>query len=274
MRAAMLTGQSKTRLRAFALGSVILHGVVLAGWQASPWMAGQANSVLSVTLTSDRAVAAPAEARLTTPSTRKIVRRTDNVDDEPSAGKSGASNRNAWGIALLVAPTETKPTGMASHTEDSRPMEEGIAFAKNAEQNSTRDAQYPTSPSELATGEEDKHDRARAQIRARLNTDLARYFYYPYVAQLRGWEGTVLLALNIETDGRLEGIRVVRSSGYAVLDDSALTALRKVERLTETAAWLRGRDLAMQIPVIYRLRCPDTHGCRGNRIAATDPEDR
>ena len=271
----MLTGQSKTRLRAFALGSMILHGLALAGWQASPWMAGQANSVLSVTLISDRTVAAPAEARLTTPSTRKIARRTDNVGiDEPSAGTSGTSNRIAQGMALLAAPAETKPTDMASRTEDSHPMEEGIAFAKDTEQNSTQDAQTPTSPSALATGEENEHDRARAQIQTRLNTDLARYFDYPYVARLRGWEGRVLLAFNIETDGRLKSIHVVRSSGFAVLDDSALSALRKVERLAETIAWFQGRELTMQIPVIYRLRCSDAHGCRENRIAATDPEDR
>jgi TonB family protein len=271
----MLTGQSKTRLRAFAFGSVILHGAVLAGWQASPWMAGQANSVLSVTLTSDRAVAAPAEARLTTPSTHQIVRHSDNAAvDESSAGTSGTSNRASQGTALLAAPAETKPMSIASHTGESHPMEEKIALSKNAKQNSTHDTQNPAPPSMPATGEADEHVQARAQIRARLNTDLARYFNYPYVARLRGWEGTVLLAFNIEANGRLESIRVARSSGFAVLDDSALSALRKVERLAETIAWFQGHELTMQIPVIYRLRCSDAHGCRENRIAATDPEDR
>lgn len=270
----MPAGRSKTRLRAFALGSVILHGLALAGWQASPWMAGQANSVLSVTLRSDRTVAAPAEARPATPSTRQIVRHSDYAADEPSVGTSGTSDRTPQGMALLAAPAEMKPTGMASRTEDSHPMEEGIAFAKDTEQNSARDAQNPTSPSAPATGEADEHDQARAQIRTRLNTDLARYFDYPYVARLRGWEGTVLLAFNIEADGRMEKIRVAQSSGYAVLDDSALSALRKVERLAETIAWFQGRELTMQIPVIYRLRCSDAHGCRDNRIAATDPDDR
>lgn len=92
-----------------------------------------------------------------------------------------------------------------------------------------------------------------AQIRARLNTDLARYFDYPYVARLRGWEGRVMLVFNIETSGRLENIRVAQSSGFAILDDSALNSLRQVERLTEATTWLRGGKLAMQIPIVYRL---------------------
>jgi TonB family protein len=275
MSAAMLAERSKTRLRAFAFGSVILHGVVLAGWQASPWMAGQANSVLSITLTSDHTVAASTEARLTTPSTHQIVRRTNNAAiDEPSVGTSGASNRATQETALLAEPGETKPMSIASSTGEPRPMEEKIVFSKEAKQNSVHDTQNPTPPSTPATGEADEHGQARAQIRTRLNTDLARYFDYPYAARLRGWEGTVLLAFNIEADGRLEKIRVAHSSGYAVLDDSALTALRKVERLAETIAWSQGRELTMQIPVIYRLRCSDAHGCRESRIAATDPEDR
>lgn len=275
MNSAISTNPPRARLRAFALGSVLLHGIVLAEWQASPRMAGQANSVISVTLVSDHIGAAPAETRLATQPARQIVRRTDNVVvDEPSAGTSGTSNRLVQGLALLTISTKTKPMDMTSHTEDSRPMEDGVALAKDARRDDAQEAQNPTSPSVSATGEEDKHDQAKAQIQARLNTDLARYFDYPYVARLRGWEGTVLLAFNIEANGRLESIRVARSSGYAVLDDSALSALRKVGRFAETTAWLQGRELAMRIPVIYRLRCPDTHECRENKIAATDPEDR
>ncbi len=145
--------------------------------------------------------------------------------------------------------------------------------AENTRQDNTRDTPDPISPSAPATGEGDERGRAKAQIRARLYTDLARYFDYPYAARLRGWEGTVLLAFNIEVNGRLESIRVARSSGYAVLDDSALSALRKIQRLAETNALFPGHELAMQIPVIYRLRCPDTQACRGNSLAATGPED-
>lgn len=143
-------------------------------------------------------------------------------------------------------------------------LDRGTKLAATTTQISTREMQNLASSSTWTSDTGNEREQAEAQIKARLNTDLARYFDYPYVARLRGWEGTVLLAFNIEANGRLQGIHVARSSGYAVLDNSALSALRKVERLVETTAWLQSRELNMQIPVIYRLRCSDTLECRDN----------
>lgn len=272
MNSAICTGPPRARLRAFVAGSLILHGMVMAGWQTSPWIAGQTNNVISVTLISNDAGAAPAEARLATRPARKIAHRPRSDAVEKPVETSVANHGHARAIALLTAPTKTAPTSMDSRAEDLRPEKEKPVPVKDVRQDNARDAPDPTSPSTPATGEDGEHGRARAQIQARLYTDLARYFDYPYAARLRGWEGTVLLAFNIEADGRLERIRVARSSGYAVLDDSALSALRKVERLAETTAWLQGRELTMRIPVIYRLRCSDAPGCRENQRAGNDLE--
>ncbi len=96
-------------------------------------------------------------------------------------------------------------------------------------------------------------DEIRARIQSRLRLDLARHFDYPWLARLRGWEGDVLLDVIVQASGRLDTIRVARSSGFAVLDRSAVDSLRKVERIPEAVAWLRGRDLEMHLPVVYRL---------------------
>lgn len=92
-----------------------------------------------------------------------------------------------------------------------------------------------------------------SQIRARLLTDIARHFEYPLLARLRGWEGTVLIGLDIEADGLLRHVYLARSSGYDVLDQSAIKAVQRVARLPETSDWLNGKRLHMQLPVIYRL---------------------
>ena len=100
-------------------------------------------------------------------------------------------------------------------------------------------------------------DTARAAlttIEAQLHADLARHFEYPALARSRGWQGRVLVAFDVESDGRLQKIHVARSSGFAILDSSALHSLRRVERIIEAADLLQGRRLAMQIPVIYRLQ--------------------
>jgi len=93
----------------------------------------------------------------------------------------------------------------------------------------------------------------RNQILGQLQTNLSHYLVYPPLARQRGWEGTVLLGLRIESDGRIEGIHVTNGSGYAVLDNSALNSLIQVSHLTEAAVWLNGKGIDMQLPVIYRL---------------------
>ena len=93
----------------------------------------------------------------------------------------------------------------------------------------------------------------RNQLLGELQTRLSHYLTYPPLARRRGWEGTVLLGLRIESDGRIEKIRIERGSGYAVLDRSALNSLIRLGHLAEAATWLDDRGIDMQLPVIYRL---------------------
>ncbi|WP_096360193.1 TonB family protein [Sulfuricaulis limicola] len=91
------------------------------------------------------------------------------------------------------------------------------------------------------------------QLLGELRTRLSRYLTYPPLARSRGWEGTVWLSLRVESDGQLDKIRLERSSGYAVLDNSALNSLQRIGNLVEARVWLEGRGVDMQLPVIYRL---------------------
>ncbi len=93
----------------------------------------------------------------------------------------------------------------------------------------------------------------RNHLLGQLQTRLSRYLVYPPLARSRGWEGTVLLGLRVESNGHLERIRIEHSSGYAVLDNSALNSLNRLGQLAEASTWLNGRGRDMQLPVIYRL---------------------
>ncbi len=91
------------------------------------------------------------------------------------------------------------------------------------------------------------------QLLGELQTDLSQFLVYPPLARQRGWEGTVLLGLRVESDGRLDGIHIEHSSGYPVLDHSALNSLIRLGHLAEASTWLGGHNMDMQLPVIYRL---------------------
>lgn len=50
---------------------------------------------------------------------------------------------------------------------------------------------------------------------------------YPRRARNQGWEGKVMLQLHIDPTGRVESAIIQESSGYAVLDTSAMQAVEK-----------------------------------------------
>lgn len=102
----------------------------------------------------------------------------------------------------------------------------------------------PTSVAFAAVGE---------RVRQLAAEELAKHFTYPSFARQRGWSGTVLLAFTLETNGRLEHIRVAASSGYALLDRSAASDLARIGHLEDAIAWLQGEPVAVTLPVEYRL---------------------
>lgn len=78
---------------------------------------------------------------------------------------------------------------------------------------------------------------------------LQQHFFYPRLARLRNWEGDVLLGFQVRSDGRIHEVEVLESSGRAVLDQAALSALRSVRQVAYNAT----RPVDLQLPVAYRL---------------------
>ena len=50
---------------------------------------------------------------------------------------------------------------------------------------------------------------------------------YPSLARKRGWQGTVLLEVDVQSDGMVKSIQINKSSSYKLLDNEALDAVRK-----------------------------------------------
>jgi periplasmic protein TonB len=76
---------------------------------------------------------------------------------------------------------------------------------------------------------------------------------YPSEARRRGWEGTVLLMVEIRENGRPERVTIKESSGHSVLDDAALGA---VGRWTFVPAQQNGKPVrsVAEVPIIFSLR--------------------
>lgn len=73
---------------------------------------------------------------------------------------------------------------------------------------------------------------------------------YPQTARNQNWQGTVLLRFTISATGQVEKVRVVRSSGYPILDQAAVEA---VSQWRGVAAKRGGRPVASveELPVVF-----------------------
>jgi len=76
------------------------------------------------------------------------------------------------------------------------------------------------------------------------------------MARRRGYEGTVVLEALVTREGKVKELRVLRSSGYPVLDRSAEESVR--EWVFEPGS-VGGRkvDMWVRVPVRFELRIGD-----------------
>lgn len=108
------------------------------------------------------------------------------------------------------------------------------------------DASSPASPAPVASSPAESQGGpvASQQAPARISCAIPRY---PERSRELGETGTVLLALSIDTEGRVADSRVEKSSGFPRLDEAALAALSKCRfrpgtvNDTPQASWVKLR---------------------------------
>ncbi|MBI3067717.1 MAG: energy transducer TonB, partial [Betaproteobacteria bacterium] len=76
---------------------------------------------------------------------------------------------------------------------------------------------------------------------------------YPRLARLRGWQGTVHVELHIAAGDTLRDVLVTRSSGFDILDRSALDMVRQARPLPAAPEPLRSREFSVTVPIAFRL---------------------
>jgi protein TonB len=82
-----------------------------------------------------------------------------------------------------------------------------------------------------------------------LREKLIKKKIYPTSARRRGQQGVVHVLVELDQEGNLIGLRITRSSGYKVLDNAAVSLVKKVVPFKHGA----GRAIAIEIPINYNL---------------------
>lgn len=73
------------------------------------------------------------------------------------------------------------------------------------------------------------------------------------MARRRGLEGQAIVAFQIDRQGAVGTVRVVKTSGHHLLDHAALVTLQRASPLPEPPETFSSQDLAFRLPVQYSL---------------------
>ncbi len=143
-----------------------------------------------------------------------------------------------------VAPRSIKPELM--------PEPAAAAQSFNADSGAQ---ESESAPDAVAT---EKVPAGRAEQRPATQTSIPRYDlnpppHYPRLAKRRQYTGTVILAVRVTAYGRVAQVRITESSGYNILDQSALKSV-KGWQFTPARQGDRPVEMWVQVPVRYELR--------------------
>ncbi|MBM4332886.1 MAG: TonB family protein [Deltaproteobacteria bacterium] len=75
---------------------------------------------------------------------------------------------------------------------------------------------------------------------------------YPQEALRKNWEGTVVLAFQINWQGEVNGIKLIQSSGHPILDEEGKAILRRASPLPLPPLWEK-ESLELQIPILFSI---------------------
>lgn len=128
--------------------------------------------------------------------------------------------------------------------------------AKVKEEKVTPVQQSETSPvassqgSEFGTAKSGKTD-ALSVYKAELRAMIDKNKYYPAISKRLGQTGTVVVAFTLLEDGHIIDVKLEKPSRYDRLNDSALEAVKKVERFKPIPKEVGETKMAIKVPVKF-----------------------
>ena len=76
---------------------------------------------------------------------------------------------------------------------------------------------------------------------------------YPYWAKQRGFEGTAYLSFVVLANGQAKNIRIIYSSGFTILDNEAVSTVKRANPFPPIPEKLNRSQLNIEVAIIFRL---------------------
>jgi len=235
------------------IASILAHLAMLLlfpGMRQGP-PAGSAVTVITATLSRRNAAAPPAVAEAPRPPEPERQKPQVKPPPEPprpvltrpDSAPSVAAPRVAEPPAAPPVQTATAPPSVPQAPANTVRAPEVQAAPASA-------GPPPAAPRQTDTADSGNLDQYRVALLGAAN----RYKRYPAIAMEKGWSGRVEIRLVIGTNGMTQSILVKTSSGFEVLDRTAVDMVTKAKPMTPIPPALRGREFAVDIPVIFSLQ--------------------
>jgi len=251
-------------LSGFVAVSIAMHLLLLGYWFQSSSPLPITSSPLSVIMLQ------PQDEQI---GTAKQTSKVASKSEPAKPAHSSADTKTVAAQTQTVAPVVTKEQTVITAPVPEPQLDKSIAVITVAErdaiatsfappqivmqleQSRTKQPPQPQADNENKAKPNLSLTQVRERIRGHLHDNLDRHFYYHYprLARKRGWQGEVLLTLKIESDGVISRILITKSTGYSLLDETAIKTVKKISNVKKISQWLNGRSIEMELPVIYHL---------------------
>ncbi len=86
-----------------------------------------------------------------------------------------------------------------------------------------------------------------------INKIIKKNVKYPFIAKKNGIEGKVIIQFKILKDGKVKDIKIVKSSGFKILDKSAIKAILSSVPFPGFPKKLERNSLAIKVPINFFL---------------------
>lgn len=151
---------------------------------------------------------------------------------------------------------QDKPQESEQVTEAMQPQAPQQASARSTAGTDTSDtgeAEDPTRAQQLGSQAEAER-RALEAWQKSLMAHLARHRRYPQQARAKRQEGETFLRFSLDRKGRIIESKIIRSGGFAILDEEALRMLERGGDLPAPPQHIRGAAIELTVPVRFRLK--------------------
>ena len=99
----------------------------------------------------------------------------------------------------------------------------------------------------------DTREEAMLRYQDMIKQRIEAHRRFPRWARERGFEGTVHLSFIVLVDGQAQDINVVHSSGFNILDDEAVSTVRRASPFSPIPPALNLSRLAIEVAIVFML---------------------